>query len=76
MPKRTPTYEELMAREDTQFIAELGGNLYVKLPPREHYDNTIWKVDKNTHEVSYMMFTAFLGISNRATYVLGSLWGD
>lgn len=76
MPQKTPTYDELMARKDAQFIAELDEKIYVKLPPREQYDNTVWEVNKKTHEVSYMMFTAFLGIANRVTYILGSLWGD
>lgn len=76
MSTRTPTYEELMARSDIQFVAEHNGHIYVKLPPVEYYDNTIWKVDKKTHNVSYMMFTEFLAIADRAEYIRGSLFSN
>ena len=75
MSNQTPTYEELMARKDILFISEYEDYLYVKLPPREYYDNCIWKVHKETHVVSYMMFTAYLAIAEKASYIRGSLWG-
>lgn len=73
-----PTYNDLMNRDDIQFISEYGEYLYVLLPPTELYDNTIWKVHKETHEVVYMMFTEYLcsGICDKATYIRGSLWGE
>ena len=78
MAAKTPTYDELMRRKDTQFVSEHGGYLYVKLPPTEYYDNTIWRVDKQTHEVFYMMFTEYLyaGLAEQATYLTGSLFGE
>lgn len=70
MANKVPTYEELMARQDKVFVSEYEDFLYVKLPPREHYDNTIWKVNKRTHEVTYMMFTKYLvTIDEQATYL-------
>ena len=77
MDNNTPTYDELMSREDASFIAEHGGYLYVKLPAREHYDNTIWKVDKSTHEVFYMMFTEYIStIDDKAHYIKKPDWMD
>lgn len=54
------SYEQLMAREDIDFISEYDGYLYVKLYPTEQFDNSIWKVDKTTHDVSYAMFTDYI----------------
>lgn len=69
-----PTYDELMNWKDVEFIAELDGYLYVKLPAREMYDNTIWKVDKKTHKVTYMMYTEFFTIEDSVSYVVPPSW--
>ena len=75
MATKTPTYDELMSREDVQSISEHEGFLYVKLPPTEYYDNTIWRVNKETHEVSYMMFTDYLcNVYAHATYIVKPDW--
>ena len=64
------SYEQLMARKDIDFISECDGFLYVKLYPTEKFDDSIWKVDKATHEVTYMMFPDYVGyIHHRATYL-------
>ena len=69
-----PTYEQLMAKTRS-FITEYDGYLYVKLPAEEYYDNTIWKVNKETKEVSYMMFTEYIiEISERAKFIEGPDW--
>ena len=74
MDAKTPTYDEVMNKEPI-FISESEGYLYVLLPPAEHYDNTIWKVNKNTHEVVYMMFTDYIiNVSDKATYVVKPDW--
>ena len=77
MTSQTPTYEELMARKDVVFISEYEGYLYVALPARQYYDNCIWKVDKKTHEVYYMMFTEYLvNVDSKATYIVNPDWAD
>ena len=45
MINKTPTYEEVMEQEPI-FISECDGYLYVWLHHKDHYDNTIWKVNK------------------------------
>ena len=70
MDTKNPTYDEVMSQKPV-FISECDGYLYVLLPAREYYDNTIWKVDKKTHEVSYMMFTDYIiNVSAHAAYVV------
>ena len=70
MPKKVPTYEELTAREDKVFVAEHEGFLYIALPAREYYDNAVWKVNKETHEVTPMLLAMYLGtIDPKATYI-------
>ena len=64
------SYEQLMARDDIDFISECDGKLYVKLYPTDKFDDSIWEVDKKTHEVTYFMFPDYVGrIHYRATYV-------
>lgn len=41
-------------------VYEYDGFYYVLVKAREYYDNSIWKVNKKTGEVSYMMFTEFI----------------
>lgn len=72
---KTPSYDELMARQDVDFISECDGYLYVSLPARQMFDNTIWKVNKRTKEVSYMMFTEYIiTVSKRAKYIKAPDW--
>ena len=71
-----PTYDELMSKKQ-EFVAECDGYLYVKLPAQQTNDNTVWRVDRKTHVVSYMMFTDFLcNIMAKATYVVKPAWLD
>lgn len=53
------TLDDLL-KEEVNFVYELDGYYYVKLKPKCFYENAIWKVDKKTGEVSYMMFTDFI----------------
>ena len=73
---KVPTYDDLM-KEKPLFIAEYDGYLYVKLFPKQFYENTIWKVNKKTKEVSYMMFTQYLGeIDDSASYIVSPPWAN
>ena len=56
--------EQLLQHEIIS-VAEDGGNFYVRTKPDGAFDNTIWKVNKRTGSVSYMMLTAFFGIEKR-----------
>ena len=69
-----PSYDELM-NQKPNFIAKCDGYLYVKLPPRQFYDNVIWKVNEKTKEVTYMAFTDYIvNIYGRQTYVVKPDW--
>ena len=75
MYDKIPTYDELMVRTDVHFISEYDGHLYVKLPPTEYYDDTIWKVDKKTHQVSYMAYTKYMcTVMDKAQYIKKPDW--
>lgn len=74
MAFETPTYDELVKQKPI-FVSECDGYLYFWLPHEDRYDNTIWKVDKRTHEVAYMAFPDYLvQVSERATYVVKPSW--
>ena len=50
-------------------VYEDGRYYYVHVKPFEMYSNSIWKTDKKTGAVSYMMFTQFLGFKNKTTEI-------
>jgi len=56
---------EQLLRSDIISVAEDGGFFYVRVKPDGPYDNTIWKVNKRTGQVTYMMLTTFFGIEDR-----------
>ena len=67
---KDPTYDELMA-EKPVFVSECGNYLYIWPKAKQMYENTIWKVNKQTKEVAYMMFTEYIiSVSKTATYVV------
>ena len=69
-----PTYEQIMA-ETPDFVTEHDGYLYFALPIREYYDNTIWKVSKETKEVSYMPYMEYIvEVEDKAKYVVKPQW--
>ena len=68
-----PSYDELMTHPNPDFKAEYQGYLYVKLPPKEPYDNSTWKIDPKTHEVSFMLFTQFFEIAGKAKYIIDNI---
>lgn len=49
-----------LLKEEVNFVTEYDGFYYVKLKPKYFYENSIWKVNKKTGEVSYMMFTEYI----------------
>lgn len=50
------------------YAAEFDGYYYLKLKPETYCDNSMWKVDKNTGEATYIDYTAFIiDISKHAT---------
>lgn len=51
--------DELLTAEIIS-VSEYGGYYYIKLKPYCDYDNSIWKVDKQTGKASYMMFTEYI----------------
>jgi len=53
---------EQLLRSDIISVAEDGGFFYVRVKPDGPYDNTIWKVNKRTRQVTYMMLTVFFSI--------------
>lgn len=64
------TLDELL-NCDIKFVSEYNGYYFIKLQPYCYYDNSIWRINKATGEVSYMMFTQYLcdGIANKATSI-------
>ena len=74
MAIKIPSYDEVM-HEKPIFISEADGYLYVWLRHKDPNDNSIWKVNKQTHEVAYMAFPDYLcNVSERATYVVKPDW--
>ena len=57
--------EELL-KEEILYMSEYDGSYYIKLKPKEEYDNSMWKVDIRTGKVSYMLFTDYLEIMDKA----------
>ena len=53
------TVEEML-KQGIIFVIDYEGFYYVRVKPTAFYENAIWKVDKKTFEVSYMMFTDFI----------------
>ena len=76
MDNDVPTYNELMNFDDAVFVSDYQGYIYVKLHANDTYDNTIWKVNKKTHEVVYMMYTDYFEIMDRVTYIKKPDWMD
>ena len=58
------TLEELLT-EEVLFVGEYDGSYYIKLKPKECYDNSIWKVDIKTGKVSFMLFTDYFEIIDK-----------
>ncbi len=63
-------YEALdeLLNSKINFVTEYEGAYYFKLKPYCNLDNSIWKVNKTTGKVEYMMFTQYLctGIAEKA----------
>ncbi|NCE64082.1 hypothetical protein D1159_05650 [Pseudoflavonifractor sp. 524-17] len=63
-------YENLteMLNGPILFISEYDGFYYVRMKPEEFYDNGMYKVNKQTGEVSLMYFTEYLieGLMDKA----------
>lgn len=55
-------YETLAEMLDAPilFISEYDGFYYVRMKPQENYDNGMYKVNKQTGEVSSLYFTEYL----------------
>jgi len=47
------TFEELL-KQDISYITEDANSYYVKLTPTDNYDDSLWVINKQTMEVSYM----------------------
>ncbi len=65
-------YEDLNELLSAEIISvsEHDGYYYIKLKPYCDYDNSIWKVDKQTGKASYMMFTEYIcNIMDKATEI-------
>ena len=60
---KKPIYEDIIEHKNyrnVEFISELDDILYVKMDPEDYYENAIWKVNKKTKEITYMMFTEYI----------------
>ena len=53
------SFDELL-KSNVRRITECGNFYYVELEPTEFYDNSMWKVDKETGEVSFMYYTDYI----------------
>lgn len=62
------TFEELV-KEEISYMGEYSGYYYIKLKSDDFYDNSMWKVNKKTKEVSYMLFTQFFEIADKAKVI-------
>lgn len=51
--------DELLAA-DIVSISEYDGFYYVKTKPDCYYDNSIWKVNKQTRKATFMLFTEYI----------------
>lgn len=56
-----PTINELIEK-DIACVYEDEGYFYIRLvlAPGINYDDSMWKIDKQTKEVSYLDYTAFM----------------
>lgn len=63
------TLDELL-NSDIEFVSDYNGKYYIGVKPESKYDNSIWKVDKRTGEVSCSSFIDYmLEIEDKATPV-------
>ena len=69
-----PRYEDLTTRQDVVFSGEYDVKLYVRLPPKHHYDETVWKADKKTKQVSPVHLVDFFAIRDRVKYIKKPDW--
>lgn len=53
------TLQDLLSK-DILKVGEYDEKYYVELKTDDPYDNTVWIVDKNTLEVSWIHFTTFI----------------
>lgn len=53
------TLDELL-QEEIILAAEDKDYYYIRLKPKQFYDNSMWKVDKQTGKVSYMMYPQYI----------------
>lgn len=53
---------EQLLQYDIISVAEDDGYFYVRTKPDGAFDNTIWRVNKRTGKVSYMLLTVFFSI--------------
>lgn len=53
------TYAEL-EKAPIQYKSEYDGYYYIRVATKDRYDNTLYKVNKQTGEVSLTYFTAYL----------------
>lgn len=61
------TFDELLDA-DIEIMSDYDGFYYIRLKPQELYDDSIWKVDKRTGEVSCSSFIDYmLDIQDKAT---------
>lgn len=54
---------------DIVFVVEYDGFYYFRLEPEEHFDNTVWKVDKQTKEISCIHLVEYFDIEDKATRI-------
>lgn len=62
------TFDELLDADIIE-MTEYGENYYIRVKPQQFYDNTMWVVNKRTNEVSFILFTQYLRIKDKATPV-------
>ena len=51
--------EELI-EQGIEFVTKDETYFYVRVKPRAYYENSIWKVNRKTRKVEYMMFTEYI----------------
>ena len=57
--------DELLAA-DIIFMSEYNGFYYIRVNSGDYYDNSVWTVNKRTGEVSFIGYTEYFEIEDKA----------
>lgn len=60
------SFKELL-NSDIAFMTELGDDIFIKVKSDDPYDNVIWKYNKKTERIGWMLYTTYiLTVSDQA----------